>query len=151
MSALAAAHAEVAFRPLAEDDLPALFSWLNEPHVARGYAPAPSTFAEVVARYGPRTEPGNVVRAFVVAIDGREAGYAQAYAVEDFADYAATLGTERGTFGVDLFLAAAAPPRRGLGPRVIRRFVDQVVFREHGAIACVADPTEANPAAVRAF
>ena len=151
MSASATVPAAVSFRPLAEDDLPALFSWLNEPHVARGYAPAPSTFAEVVARYGPRTEPGNVVRAFVVAIDGREAGYAQAYAIEDFADYAAAIGAERGTFGVDLFLAGAAPPRRGLGPRVIRRFVEEIVFSEHGAIACVADPPEANPAAVRAF
>jgi ribosomal protein S18 acetylase RimI-like enzyme len=34
---------------------------------------------------------------------------------------------------------------------VIRRFVDEIVFREHGALACVADPAEANPAAVRAF
>jgi ribosomal protein S18 acetylase RimI-like enzyme len=91
------------------------------------------------------------VRAFVVSLDGRDAGYAQAYAIEDFADYATAIGAERGTFGVDLFLAASAPPRRGLGPRVIRRFVEEVVFREHGAIACVADPAEANPAAVRAF
>src|SRR4051812_9344866 len=147
MNAPAAVLANVSFRPLAEDDLPALFTWLNEPHVARGYAPAPATFAEVVARYGPRTEAGNTVRAFVVAIDGRDAGYAQAYAVDDFADYAAAIGAERGTFGVDLFLAASAPPRRGLGPRVIRRFVDEVVFREHGAVACVADPAESNPAA----
>jgi len=151
MSAPTAIAAAISFRPLAEDDLPSLFAWLNEPHVARGYAPAPSTFAEVVARYGPRTEPGNVVRAFMVSIEGREAGYAQAYAVEDFIEYAAAIGAERGTFGVDLFLAASAPPRRGLGPRVIRRFVDEVVFRQHGAVACVADPSEANPAAVRAF
>jgi len=151
VSAAANVLAAVSFRPLAEDDLPALFTWLNEPHVARDYAPAPATFAEVVARYGPRTEPGNVVRAFVVEIEGRDAGYAQAYAVEDFTEYAAAIGAERGTFGVDLFLAAAAPPHRGLGPRVIRRFVDEVVFREHGAVACVADPAEGNPAAVRAF
>jgi GNAT superfamily N-acetyltransferase len=117
----------------------------------RGYAPAPGTFAEVVARYGPRTEPGNAVRAFVVEIEGRAAGYAQAYAIEDFPEYAAAIGAERGTFGMDLFLAAAAPPGRGLGPRVIRRFVDEIVFREHGALACVADPAEANPAAVHAF
>ncbi|HZZ94078.1 MAG TPA: GNAT family N-acetyltransferase [Usitatibacter sp.] len=145
------ALAQVSFRALAEEDLPRLFGWLNESHVAKGYAPPPGTYAEVVARYAPRVEPGNAVRAFVVEVDGREAGYAQAYAVEEFPEYAQALEVERGTFGIDLFLAASAPVRQGLGPRVIRRFVDEIVFRQYGAIACVADPVESNPAAVRAF
>jgi ribosomal protein S18 acetylase RimI-like enzyme len=144
-------QAPIAFRPLGEDDLATIFEWLRQPHVAKGYAPAPGTFAEVVARYAPRTEPGNPVRAFIVEVEGRDAGYAQAYAIEDFADYAATIGAERGTFGLDVFLAATAPVHQGLGPRVIRRFVDEIVFREHGALACLADPAESNRAAIRAF
>jgi ribosomal protein S18 acetylase RimI-like enzyme len=143
--------ASIAFRPLAEEDLAKLFGWLHEPHVAKGYAVAPGTYAEVVARYGPRTQPGNAVRAFIVEVDGREAGYAQAYAIEDFPDYADAIGAERGTFGIDLFLGVDAPVHRGLGARVIRRFVDEVVFREYGALACIADPAESNLAAVRAF
>jgi ribosomal protein S18 acetylase RimI-like enzyme len=143
--------AQIAFRPLAEEDLAPLFGWLHEPHVAKGYAVPPGTYAEVVARYGPRTEEGNPVRAFMVEIDGRDAGYAQAYAVEDFPEYAEAIGAERGAFGVDLFLAANAPVHRGVGPRVIRRFVDDVVFREFGALACIADPAESNASAVRAF
>jgi ribosomal protein S18 acetylase RimI-like enzyme len=143
--------AQVSFRPLAEADLPRLFGWLNEPHVARDYAPAPNTFAEVVARYAPRIESDNVVRAFIVEVEGRAAGYAQAYAVEDFAEYASAIGVERGTFGVDVFLASDAPVGRGVGPRVIRRFVDEVVFREFGAVACVADPAASNGRAIRAF
>jgi aminoglycoside 6'-N-acetyltransferase len=143
--------AAIAFRPLAEDDLPAIFTWLNQPHVAKGYAEPPATFAEVAAKYGPRTEAGNAVRAFVVEVDGRDAGYVQTYAIEDFPDHAEMLGAERGTFGVDIFLCAAAPIRQGLGPRVIRRFVDEIVFREHGAVACVVDPAESNRPSVRAF
>jgi ribosomal protein S18 acetylase RimI-like enzyme len=143
--------ASIAFRPLAVDDLLRIFEWLHEPHVAKGYAEPPGTFAEVAAKYGPRTEPGNAVRAFVVEVDGRDAGYVQAYAIEDFPDHAEALGAERGTFGMDLFLGAQAPIRQGLGPRVIRRFVEEVVFREHGAIACVVDPAESNRPSVRAF
>jgi len=143
--------AAISFRPLAEEDLPRLFGWLREPHVAKGYARPPGSYAEVLARYGPRTAGGNAVRAFVVEIDGRDAGYAQAYAIEDFPDYAEAIAAERGAFGVDLFLAADAPVHRGVGPRVIRRFVDDVVFREYGAVTCVADPVQSNVGAVRAF
>ena len=141
----------ISFRALAEEDLARLFGWLREPHVAKGYARPPGSYAEVVARYGPRTGPGNVVRAFVVEIDGRDTGYAQAYAIEDFPDYAEAIGCERGVFGVDLFLAADTPVHRGVGPRVIRRFVDDVLFREYGASACVADPVQSNVSAIRAF
>jgi ribosomal protein S18 acetylase RimI-like enzyme len=145
------ALAAISFRPLAEEDLARLFGWLREPHVAKGYGRPPGSYAEVVARYGPRTEDGNAVRAFVVEVDGRDTGYAQAYAIEDFPDYAEAIGAERGAFGVDLFLATEAPVHRGLGPRVIRRFVDDVVFRAYGALACIADPAQSNVSAVRAF
>jgi ribosomal protein S18 acetylase RimI-like enzyme len=147
-----AAHAvEIGFRCLAEEDLPALFGWLARAHVVKGYGDAPGTYAEMLARFGPRTSEGNPVRAFVVTLDGRDAGYAQTYAVEDFPEYAESGGIERGVAGVDLFLADAASLGQGLGSRVIRRFVDDVVFRTHGATACVADPAESNAAALGAF
>jgi RimJ/RimL family protein N-acetyltransferase len=143
--------AQVGFRVLAEADLPTLFNWLSRPHVVKGYGPAPATFAEMLAKYGPRAEQSGAVSAFVVTIDARDAGYIQTYAVEDFPQYAASIGVERGVAGVDLFLAESYALYQGLGSRVIRRFVDDEVFRTHGAIACVADPVESNTAAVAAF
>jgi aminoglycoside 6'-N-acetyltransferase len=141
----------IEFRPLAEDDLPQIFMWLNKPHVRRWYAAAPGSFAEVAAKYGPRTIPGNAVRAFVVRVDGRDAGYIQAYAIEDFPEYAAAIAAERGVEGIDVFLGEEALIGRGIGPQVIRHFVDEVVFRGDGALACVAGPSEGNQASIRAF
>jgi ribosomal protein S18 acetylase RimI-like enzyme len=125
--------------------------WLRKPHVAKWYAAAPDTFAEVAAKYGPRTQEGNTVRAFIVAMDGRDIGYIQVYAIEDFAQYASDIGAERGVEGVDVFLGEEDVVGRGIGTQVIRRFVDEVVFRGDGALACVAGPLEGNLASIRAF
>jgi RimJ/RimL family protein N-acetyltransferase len=142
---------QIEFRALAEDDLPQVFMWLRKPHVAKWYAAAPDTFAEVAAKYGPRTEAGNAVRAFIVVVDGRDAGYIQAYAIEDFPEYAGDIGAERGVEGIDVFLGEEALLGRGIGSQTIRRFVDEVVFRGDGALACVAGPNEGNQASIRAF
>jgi RimJ/RimL family protein N-acetyltransferase len=143
--------APVTFRRLAADDLPALFLWLAKPHVAKWYAPAPSSYAEVVARYGPRVGDGNAVRAHIVMTDGVPVGYAQHYAVRDFPDYARAVDGGEGMAAMDLFIGEEAHVGKGLGPRVIRRYVEDIVFADASIVACVADPAEGNAASIRAF
>ena len=143
--------AEIAFRRLEHDDLPLLYDWLGRAHVRRWYAQAPGSFAEVTAKYGPRAEEGNTVKSFIVSVGGTELGYIQAYPIEDFPDYEALLGADKGTLGIDLFIGEELETGRGLGPRVIRRFVEEVVFGTYGALACVAGPAEGDRASIRAF
>jgi len=143
--------AAIAFRPLGPGDLQQIFLWLGRPHVCKWYAPAPSSFAEVVAKYGPRTEPGNPVRAFVVTLDGADVGYVQTYPVDEFPGYAAELGCGAGTAGVDLFIADPWRMNHGLGSSVVRRFVDDVVFAPGDVSLCIAGPSEGNAASIRAF
>jgi aminoglycoside 6'-N-acetyltransferase len=142
---------DIEFRAFAEDDLPQVFMWLRKPHVSKWYAAAPDTFAEVAAKYGPRTMEGNTVRSFIVVADGRDVGYIQAYSIEDFPEYASDIGAERGVAGIDVFLGEADAVGRGIGSQVIRRFVDEVVFRGDGALACVAGPAEGDLGSIRAF
>jgi len=141
----------IAFRPLAADDLQQIFLWLIRPHVASGYAKPPGSFMEAVAKYGPRAAAGNVVRAFMVIVDGKELGYAQAYDVASFDDYAAKLDNEAGLVCMDLFLGEEETLGRNLGSRIIDRFVKDIVFADPAARACVAGPGEGNFAAIRAF
>jgi ribosomal protein S18 acetylase RimI-like enzyme len=141
----------IEFRPLSEDDLPALFGWLRATHVSKWYASAPSSFAEVAAKYGPRTQESNAVRAFVFSVDGKDAGYIQAYPIEAFPEYEALLQCGKATAGVDLFIGEESLVGWGLGPRVIRRFVDERVFGAGAASVCLAGPGEGNAAAIRAF
>src|SRR3982750_4470488 len=103
----------IAFRRLAADDLQQVFLWLIRPHVVRGYAPAPSSFMEVVAKFGPRTVEANGVKSYVVSVDGRAAGYIQAYDVAAFPPYAALVGCAEGTTCVDLFIGEPEFLHRG--------------------------------------
>lgn len=143
--------AAIRFRRLDLDDLPLLYDWLGRPHVRKWYAPEPGSFAEIVAKYGPRTDEDNVVKAFIVVVGDSDLGYIQTYPIEDFPDYEALLHAEKGTLGLDLFIADELETRRGLGPRIVRRFVDELVFGTYGAAACVAGPLEGDLASIRAF
>jgi RimJ/RimL family protein N-acetyltransferase len=141
----------ITFRALSIDDMQSMFLWLLRPHVAKWYSAAPATFAEVVAKYGPRTQPESPVRAYVIAIDGRDAGYVQAYPISLFEEYERRLGAEAGVVGMDLFIGEEMFIGWGLGARAIRRFVDEVVFAQPGVPACVAGPVEGNAVSIRAF
>lgn len=151
MAALQSSREDIAFRRLAPEDLAALFLWLSKPHVRKWYASPPTSYAEVVARYGPRVDEGNAVRAHVVLVDGVAIGYAQTYAVLDFPSYARQLGCGDGVAAMDLLLGEETMIGRGLGARVIRRFVEDVVFADPAVEACVAGPPEGHGAGIRAF
>lgn len=142
---------EIAFRALSVDDLQSVFLWLLRPHVAKWYATAPSSFAEVVAKYGPRTLPESPVRAYIVVVDGKDVGYIQSYPLALFPEYAGRLECAAGAAGVDLFIGDELFLGWGLGARAIRRFVDEVVFEQPGVGVCIAGPAEGNVASIRAF
>jgi aminoglycoside 6'-N-acetyltransferase len=139
------------FRRLVEGDLVVLFRWLGRAHVKRWYAPEPTSFAEVAAKYGPRTAQDNVVKAFMIMSGGAEVGYIQTYSIDAFPEYERQLGCEKGVAGVDLFLGDEWNTGHGLGTRVIRRFVEEMAFGRYGAVACLAGPNEGNEGAIRAF
>ena len=141
----------IGFRRLGVEDLQQVFLWLARPHVSKWYAPAPSSFMEVVAKYGPRVEEDNAVRAFIVNVDGADVGYIQTYAIDEFPDYARSLDCGKGVAGMDLFIGEEAFIDRGIGAEVVRRFVDEVVFAREGVHACLAGPAEGDRASIRAF
>ena len=142
---------EITFRSLSIDDMQSLFLWLLRPHVSKWYATAPANFAEVVAKYGPRTARESPVQAYVILVDGREVGYIQGYSMALFADYAGALECEAGVAGMDLFIGEESFLGWGLGALAIDRFVREVVFPQPGVRACIAGPVEGNVASIRAF
>lgn len=145
--------ARIAFRPLVEDDLALLFDWLARPHVRKWYAPAPRSFMEVAAKYRPRVDPGSPVKAYVIQVDGADAGYIQKYSLDEFGKYRALLGLEGqgAMMGTDLFIADDWRTGQGLGGLTIRRFFVDQVLADETAAGCVAGPHEGNAASIRAF
>ena len=143
--------AAIAFRRFGAADLQPLYLWLSRPHVAKWYSPSPRSFAEFVAKYGPRTEEAHPVQAFIVNVDGADCGYIQTYPIDGFPEYAARLGCEPGAAGLDLFIADSWRMNHGLGRGILRQFVEEVVFGANAATQCVAGPAEGNLASIRAF
>lgn len=141
----------VDFRPFVHDDLVLLNEWLPRPHVRSGYAPSPGSFQDLALKYGPRAEPGHPVRGWILRLDGDDAGYAQAYPLDAFAEYAQALGCGPDVAGMDLFIADGWRTGHGLGTRAIAAFVEHHVFAEPRFAACVAGIARDNTAALRAF
>jgi RimJ/RimL family protein N-acetyltransferase len=139
----------IAFRRLAPDDIPRLVAWSRQAHVRQWYSLDLSP-EEMRAKYGPRARDDSPVRAWIILVDGREAGYLQSYALASFPDYQAKIGEGR-LAGLDLFIGEPDLVNRGLGPRIIRRFVDEQVFARGEFDGCVAGPNPANRASIRAF
>lgn len=145
---------EITFRPLTEDDLPLMHRWLNTPHVAEWYyvrgVRQPSQ-EWVRDRYLPRIRGDDPARAFVVGLDGRPIGYIQAYFIDDHPEYATVVQAPPGTVGIDMFIGEEDTIHRGLGSRIIGRFLGQIVFGEMGAAIALLAPEPGNRVAIRAY
>ena len=141
---------EIGFRPLDRADLPLVLEWLGREHVARWWDEDATTIEQVEAKYLPAIEGREPVAMFVIVVDDRDAGWIQTYHVADFPE-SWPYDVGEGAAGMDLAIGAPELVGRGIGPAVIRAFVDEVMFADPAVTACVADPDVRNRRSVRAF
>jgi aminoglycoside 6'-N-acetyltransferase len=144
---------EVGFLPLGPDDpdlqhLGLLHGWLQQPHVRAFWDDGERTLQQVQEHYLGADQGGE---RFVLTLDGRAAGYVQAYAVGPAADFARWRSDIGDTWGMDLLLGEAADTGRGWGPQAIRAFVQFWRQRHPGLRRMLADPDMRNRPAVRAY
>jgi aminoglycoside 6'-N-acetyltransferase len=140
----------VGFRPLARDDLALLHQWLQREHVRRWWSKH-ETYEDVVEHYLPAVEGQEPTDLYFIVLDGRPAGFIQTYIVSGYPEYQQLVAVEDGVAGVDLFLAAEELMGRGVGSRVLAKFVSTIVFSAPSTSACIADPDAENAASLRAF
>jgi RimJ/RimL family protein N-acetyltransferase len=73
----------------------------------------------------------------------------QLYRIGDYPEHSAQMPVEPDAAGLDLFIGEKDHVHRGLGPHILRRFLDELVFPEYAA--CAIDPAERNRSAIRAY
>jgi RimJ/RimL family protein N-acetyltransferase len=130
-------------------DMPLLHEWLQRPHVAEWWTPAPS-LDEVIEDFTPMTQPGYREQAYI-ALDGdREIGYIQSYLVKDCGDGWWEDETDPGARGIDQFLANADQLDRGLGTAMVTAFVARL-FEDPAVTRIQTDPDPRNPRAIRCY
>jgi len=140
------------FRPLALADLALMHGWFAQAHVAEWYRDeAELSYEDIVAKYAPRIQSREPVRAFIIAYGNHPIGYIQVYMVRDYPDYKAYIDVDDGTAGVDLFIGDPAYIGRGLGGPMLTRFLRAIVFAADDATGSLIDPDVANTRAIHSY
>ncbi len=141
----------IEFRPLSRADLSAMLRWLSDPDVSRWYGEGELSLASLERHYGPRIDGMDPVDRYIIRIEGRDAGYIQAYVIDDEPEYARQLDVEQGAVGMDLFIGDSAIRGRGWGVPVLRAFVERIVFGMMGAPIATIAPDPANERAIHVY
>lgn len=140
----------IGFRRLRHGDLPTIHRWLHTPHVARWWHEDTRPYEEVAEHYSAYIEGREPVEPYLILYDDRPIGYIQSYRVSGDEEYEKLVNIENSA-GIDLFIGEEDLLYRGLGPRIIRRFIGELVFAEESIEVCIIDPEPGNKAAIRAY
>jgi len=143
-------QASISFRPLARCDFPLLQEWLAAPHVAAWWNER-NDLASVEAKYGQRVDGAEPTHVFVIEQERRPIGWIQWYLWADYPEHARQLGAEPASAGIDLAIGELNTTGLGLGPIIIREFLNRYVFTNSSVCAVVADPDESNLRSLHAF
>lgn len=141
--------AALSFRPLRESDFPVIHQWSNTPHVLRWWH-EPLSPQQVAEKYRPRISGEEPIRCFVILVDDVPIGLIQTYRVGAFPEYAEHLPVPPDGAGIDLYIGHADYLHRGLGGRILRAFLDDVIFPS-GVTTVSIDPSVDNRIAIRAY
>jgi aminoglycoside 6'-N-acetyltransferase len=94
-----------------------LHRWLAEPHVAEWWGEPED--------YGPSIDGTEPSRCYVVHLDGDPIGMIQTYRWADWPKEAADVGARPDEAGIDYLIGDAALIGRGIGPKMVRAFIEQ--------------------------
>lgn len=140
----------LSFRLLERSDFPLLQEWLARPHIAAWWNES-LDLAGMEAKYGPRVDGIEPTHVFMVEQDGEPVGWIQWYLWADYPEHARQLGAAPSSAGIDLAIGERKLTGLGLGPAIIRAFLEQFVFSNPTVSAVIADPEESNFRSLRAF
>ena len=139
-----------AFCSLKRSDFPLLQRWLAEPHVDAWWHQK-LDLDGLEDRYGRCIDGKLPTYVFIILQDARPIGFIQWYRWRDYPDYAAPVDAGPDSAGIDLAIGELDMIGLGIGSRVIREFVERIVFAERGMTSVIADPAVENIRSVRAF
>lgn len=145
--------ARISFRALQTGDLALLYRWLPNPRVFRWYGGTAQSFAEITAKYAPRTIGQSPTKPYLIIHDDTPIGYIQTYPLASDAEYLALVGERAGAdaAAIDIFIGEDTYAGRGLGAAAVRAFLHDDVFSDPALTRCFIDPHPDNSVAIRAY
>ena len=142
----------ITFRSLTRSDFPRVIAWHRAPHAAKWFERnSPVTLEDAEAYFGPCIDGADPTRVHVLDIDGAPSGYLQHYLVRDEPIYLAAVGHSDAA-AIDFIIGDPAFVGRGIGPRVIRCYVEDVVRTANpGVPRIISTPDPNNERSLRAL
>lgn len=125
------------FRLAQAEDLPLLTRWRTSEPVTKWWGEP----GDLEAEYITGTDP---VRYFIALLDDRPVGLVQHYHWSDFPADAAVIEARPDEDGMDYFLGEPELLGTGLGPAMLRAFLQQVVTQNRTRRGVRLDVSEAN-------
>jgi aminoglycoside 6'-N-acetyltransferase len=139
------------FKTLDEDDFQLLFKWMNLDFVSRWYDKRKFIYDDVEREYSMRLKEDTPIESFMVYYGETPIGYVHDFRVYDYPEYALEVLVERETYAMDMFIGDREYIGRGLGPAIIRKFLNEVVFQKEDCNICIVGLEKDNHAAIRAY
>lgn len=138
----------ISFRLLQISDFPMLLRWLNSTHVKQWWdSDVQWTFESVALKYtayvagaiwvGDLAKP---IHAFIIENDGVPIGYLQHYLAHDFWQTKNSQHMRQNTGALDYYIGETAFLGKGLGSKILEKFIQTMGERYYDAIAVDPDP-----------
>ncbi len=138
---------KISFQPFEEKHFPLLLRWLKEPHVKEFWS-EPEDENVLKEKYLKKLVERGVFPQIIVLND-QEVGYIQSYE-------ACSVGggwwpdVKPGIFGIDQFIGEVNYVGKGLGPKIISKFVKMLV-QNPNVKEVIANPDPSNLRAIKAY
>lgn len=137
----------IAFREVTEADVPLVYAWLQEPHVAKWW-PTPAKdifFRDWFASLRPKG-----AFPYLVLADQRPIGLIQYYAVDPVTSpWLPPLPPH--TLGTDQFIGDAKYLGKGYGVRMVQAFIQYLKKMRPDTTTIIVDPDPSNSAAIKCY
>lgn len=139
------------FRPLDFSDIPLMHNWFNSPHVQKFYSLRPWTENEVLNKLKPYIEGSAPVKGYIVLMNNNPLGYMQYCKIRDYPWPNQDLSEDviNKAAGVDMFIGDEMLIGKGLGCKILKAFLHEVIWPEFEY--CLMDPDITNTAAIRCY
>lgn len=136
------------FKTFSDEHIPLLQHWLNSDHI-KPFWQETDDVKKLRTKFLDEL-PARGVFAFAIVKDHQPIGYIQYYDAKKVGD-GWWESESTGTFGIDLMIGSVEHHGQGLGPIIIKEFINFVRKRESSLKSIIIDPDPKNHRAVYAF
>jgi multimeric flavodoxin WrbA/RimJ/RimL family protein N-acetyltransferase len=150
------------FKKLNINHLNLLHKWMQEPHVSKWWGEERSwSLDDIQKKYDPYTQGYKIhqgikkpIHPFIIEFEKCPIGFIQFYRAADFPRDGFNIENvwqdqDKSLAAIDFYIGEPDCIGVGLGPQVLRSFLNDHVFKHFDA--CLVDPEKSNKAAIKAY